>query len=440
MAHQDQLGTIHSEDAELIRLLQKNVEPLRDLSDPNFDGLIERIGDSRIVLLGESTHGTEEFYRLRAEISLRLIREKGFRLIALEADWPDVEQVNAYVQGKREDWDGFHRFPEWMWRNTAFADFANELRKNNQTESTKPVSIYGLDLYSLHSSMQAVLKYLRERDPEKMRAVLEAHDCLSPYQEDPSLYGLAVWNEQIRPCEDEVFRLLRELHAEMGNAKSDRDTQLMSAMQNARVIKNAEEYYRIMYQGNVDSWNLRDQHMFETMNFLLDYHGSDSKIIVWEHNSHVGNAYATQMAAIGEHNVGQLVKEKYHEEAYIVGFLTDHGTVAAASRWGGQMEIKNLQPARSDSFEGLFHNVQPRNFALPLRNQLPEIIDELKRPRLERAVGVLYLPRTERSSHYFKAAIAEQFDEVIWLDETHAVEPLPFVAETEEPDTYPTGL
>jgi erythromycin esterase-like protein len=421
----------------LVETIRTYAEPIQNLDAPNLDGLIERIGDSRVVLLGEATHGTAEFYKLRAEISLRLIREKNFGLIGLEADWPDVEGVNEFIRWKTDSWDGFHRFPEWMWRNTAFSEFADLLRSHNQSEGNRPVSIFGLDLYSLHASLDSVLQFLKKRDPEKMKLALAAHDCLSRWQEDPTLYGLAVWNEQIKTCEDEVFKVLRELHAELSKKSS---SGLMSAAQNARVVKNAEAYYRIMYEGSVESWNLRDQHMFDTINFLLEHHGPESKIIVWEHNSHIGNALATQMGAIGEHNVGQLVREKYGDDAYLVGFMTDHGTVAAASSWGGPMQVKSLQPTRSDSYETLFHQTGIENFFLPLRNQKEDLIEELKQPRLERAVGVLYLPQSERSSHYFKANLPEQFDEICWIDNTTAVTPTEFVIANEEPDTYPFGI
>ena len=424
---------------DLVELIKNVAEPLPNLRRPDFRGVLDRIGDSRVVLLGESTHGSDEFYRLRAQLSLELIRKKGFNLIALEADWPDVEEVNSYIHGRTPSWDGFHRFPEWMWRNTAFSDFTNILLEHNISERNPKVSIFGLDLYSLHASLDAVLRYLQRRFPEKMRSVRAAHDCLQPWQDDPTLYGLAVWNEQIKSCEPEVFTLLKELHEGL-RAKLADNHSLFSAAQNARVVKSAEEYYRTMYKGSVESWNLRDQHMFDTLKFLLDHHGEDSKIIVWEHNSHIGNALATQMGMLGEFNVGQLCREHFGSDAYSIGFLTDHGTVAAASRWGGAMQTKSLRPTRYDSYEGLFHRTELPAFFLPLRQQRNDIINHLAKPRLERAVGVLYLPESERTSHYFTANLVEQFDEVIWVDQTTAVVPLKFAAETEEADTYPFGL
>lgn len=422
----------------LVETIRNYAEPVQDLRDPDLQGLLSRIGDARVVLLGESTHGTEEFYRLRSTISRKLIEEKNFNLIALEADWPDVEGINSYIHGRAESWEGFHRFPEWMWRNTAFTDFTKTLRRYNQSERNQPVSIFGLDVYSLHASLSAVLDFLSKKDPKNLRLAEGARDCLQPWQDDPTLYGLAVWNEQIKPCENEVFALLRQLHSDL--AKKSNSEGLFSAAQNARVVKNAEEYYRVMYQGSVESWNLRDQHMFDTIQFLLEHHGPSSKIIIWEHNSHIGNALATQMGSIGEHNVGQLCRQKFGKDAYLVGLMTDHGTVAAASHWGGPMQVISLQPTRADSYETLFHQTGLPHFLLPLRNQNEELLNALQRPRLERAVGVLYLPQSERTSHYFKANLAQQFDEVCWIDETHALTPTTFVTETEEPDTFPFGI
>ncbi|MEK7356188.1 MAG: erythromycin esterase family protein [Bdellovibrionota bacterium] len=371
---------------------------------------------------------------------MSLIREKGFQLVALEADWPDVEIVNAVIHGKRESWETFRRFPEWMWRNTSFVELVNELRAHNSSEGRAPASIFGIDLYSLSSSLRAVSSFLRHRMPESAEKAMAAEACLEPWRSDPSQYGLAVWRGLIRGCEAEVLELLKTLHENRLSSSAVLSGELLSAFQNARVLRNAEEYYRSMYEGRVESWNLRDSHMFETLLVLLDHYGPDSKIVVWEHNSHLGNAAATQMGKIGEHNVGQLCKTKFGNDCYSIGFMSDHGTVAAATEWEAPVEIKALRPARPDSFEFLLHQTGVKNFFLPLKTADSQLRNELRKERLERAVGVIYLPRTERSSHYFNAKLADQFDEVCWLDETSAVEPLPMIPETGPADTYPFGL
>ena len=435
---------IPTQDKNVVRLIKDGLDPIRNLEKPDLSSLLGRIGNARVVMLGESTHGTKEFYELRAKITMSLIREKGFQLVALEADWPDAEVVNDFIHGKRESWETFRRFPEWMWRNTSFTHLVNELKTHNSSEARLPASIFGLDLYSLSSSLHAVSSFLRQRMPEIAKKATAAEECLEPWRSDPSQYGLAVWRGAIKGCEGEVLDLLKTIHEKQLASSAGLNGELLSAFQNARVLRNAEEYYRSMYEGRVESWNLRDSHMFETVLVLLDHYGSDSKIVIWEHNSHLGNASATEMGKIGEHNVGQLCKAKFGEGCYSVGFMSDHGTVAAASAWEAPVEIKALRAARPDSFEFLLHattnEADMKNFFLPLRSAHPQLRTELRKERLERAVGVIYQPQTERSSHYFNAKLTDQFDEICWLDETTAVEPLPFIPETEAADTYPFGI
>ena len=426
-----------SADASLIELIQAQAEPL-DVHRPDLDALVDRIGSSRVVLLGESTHGTEEFYDLRAALTMKLVREKGFNVVCLEADWPDMEGVNEYIHSRREEWGGFARFPEWMWRNHSFEALTRQLRAHNSSERNLPVNVYGLDLYSLSASLDNVYQFLQKQDPASADIARRAKACLHPWQFDPSQYGLAVLRGHIEGCREQIFDLLRNMHeTQMTNSASNK--RLLSALQNAKIVANAESYYRTMYESSVDSWNLRDQHMFETLLLLMDHYGPLSKVIVWEHNSHLGNAAATQMGRIGELNIGQLCKSKFGDACYNVGFMTDNGTVAAASEWDGPMEVKRLLPTRTDSFENLLHRAHG-DYLLPLRHAPEQLREALRMTRLERAVGVLYLPQSERQSHYFHASLSDQFDEICWIDETHAVKPLAHIPERGEADMKPTGL
>lgn len=440
ITRENSTGGRKSQDDKLLDLIRTNAEPIDSTRRPDLDKLVDRIGSSRVVLLGESTHGTEEFYDLRAAITMKLVRERGFNIVALEADWPDMEGVNDYIHGRRDSWSGFARFPEWMWRNHSFDDLTQTLRAHNSSERHLPVSVYGLDLYSLSASLENVYHFLQKQDPASAEVARQARACLHPWQFDPSQYGLAVLRQHIEGCREEVFTLLRSMH-EKQMAESTSNKRLLSALQNARIVANAENYYRTMYESSVDSWNLRDQHMFETLLLLLDHYGPLSKVVVWEHNSHLGNAAATQMGRIGEFNVGQLCKSKFGDDCYNIGFMTDNGTVAAASEWDGPMEVKRLLPTRTDSFENLLHRaVDHGEYFLPLRTAPEDLREALRPTRLERAVGVLYLPQSERQSHYFHASLTDQFDEICWIDETRAVKPLKHIPETTEADMMPTGL
>jgi erythromycin esterase-like protein len=429
---------------KMAAVLRADLEPFEDVHNPDLDLLMKRIDNSRVVLLGESTHGTAEFYNLRAAITRRLIEEKGFNLVAFEADWPDMERVNDYIHGRADAWSGFDRFPEWMWRNLQFGKLTRDLRKHNENHDNLPVSVFGLDLYSLASSLKSVVEFLQKTDPEAAQSALKAQSCLHPWQFDPSRYGLSVWRENLEGCREQVLELLRTMHEEqISDSTSPRE--LLSALQNARITANAEEYYRVMYESSVESWNLRDGHMFETLLLLLDHYGPQSKVIIWEHNSHLGNAAATQMGRIGEINVGQLCRSKFGDDCYSIGFMTDTGTVAAASQWDGEMEIKSLRPARKDSYEHILHEAgkelgENAAYFLPIRKGSDEVKEALSETKLERAVGVIYLPETERQSHYFHATLSDQFDEICWVDKTHAVTPMEHVPETSAPDMVPFGI
>ena len=436
-----------------------NVEIVRGIAQPltgssdDYEALLDLIGDARIVLLGEASHGTHEFYAERAAITKRLIGEKGFTVIAIEADWPDSSRVHRYVRGASDDTDpnealsGFRRFPTWMWRNTVMVEFIEWLRDFNQHVNSKraPTGFYGMDLYSLHASIDAVLAYLEKVDPDAAKRARGRYSCFDHFSREPQEYGYAATVGAIESCEDEVVEQLVELQRK-GTEFLSRDREvaaeeLFFAEQNARLVKNAEKYYRSMFRGRASSWNLRDQHMVETIDALVAHlDGSrQPKAIVWAHNSHLGDARATEMSQHGELNVGQLVQERFGSEAVLIGFSTDHGTVTAASDWGARAERKRVRPALQGSYEKLFHETGLPRFWINLRDA-DEKIDVLREPRLERAIGVIYRPETERLSHYFQARLSKQFDAVIHIDETHAVEPLERTSiwdEGELPETYP---
>jgi protein-L-isoaspartate(D-aspartate) O-methyltransferase len=420
-------------------------EPFDRLEDVRLEPLLERIGAARVVLLGEATHGTSEFYRLRARITRALIERAGFRIVAVEADWPDAARIDHYVRDRDVPpgaWQAFARFPTWLWRNRETREFVDELREfNSGLPRDERVRFAGLDLYSLYTSIDAVLRHLDQADPEAARAARQRYGCLTPWQRDPAAYGHAALRGRYRSCEAEVAKVLEDLLARRIEAERQSDERWFETVQNARLVAGAEGYYRTMYYGSHRSWNLRDRHMFDTLQQLLQFAGPDARAVVWAHNSHVGNAAATEMAARGEWNIGQLCRQAYGGQAYSIGFGTDHGVVAAASYWGGPMERKQVLPSRARSYERLCHETALPGFLLPLRRAPDDPLRrELARSRLERAIGVIYRPETELASHYFDAVLPDQFDEWIWIDRTDAVQPL----ETHElrgmPDTYPFGL
>lgn len=427
-------------------LVREVAEPIADLEQDAIDAILDRVGDAKVVLLGEATHGTSEFYRMRARLTRQLVLRKGFTVVAAEADWPDAAQIDHYARHLERPVapeTPFTRFPTWMWRNAEVAAFVEWLRAYNAEirDPERRAGFYGLDLYSLYTSIAAVLRYLDDVDPDAARVARARYGHLSPWQNDPAAYGRAVVTSGYRDCEAQVVAMLQDL-LDKRLAYAHRDGErFLDALQNARVVANAERYYRAMYYGSRESWNLRDQHMFETLQLLLSFRGPDTKAVVWEHNSHVGNAAATEMGARGELNVGMLAREVYGDAAYLVGFGTDHGTVAAATDWDGPMEVKRVRPAHPESYERLCHESGVPAFALPLRHPRRDAVrDELTAPRLERAIGVIYRPETELASHYFQAVLPVQFDEYLWFDETRAVTPLGRVETHGMPDTYPFGL
>lgn len=440
-----------SRPASVARLIAEVADPLPeiDAASPAMDALIERVGDARLVLLGEATHGTSEFYRLRAALSRALIERKGFDFVAVEADWPDAARIDDYVRGglrtNKRELAAFARFPTWMWRNREVDAFTRWLREHNakQPELSDKVGFHGLDLYSLFSSIEAVLSYLGDVDPAAAKVARARYGTLTPWQKDPAAYGLAVLAGKYESSEQHVVSILRDLLARRIEYSRNDGDRFFDAAQNARVVANAERYYRAMYYGSAASWNLRDSHMFDTLESLLAHYGPGSRGIVWEHNSHVGDARATDMGAREQLNVGQLCRAKFGSAAYLVGFGTDHGRVAAASEWGGAMEIKDIRPAHVDSYERLCHESGVPRFTLHLRDPKRRVLkDELQPERLERAIGVIYRPESELASHYFYASLPAQFDEYVWLDETGPVTALPTapVPTPDLPETYPFGL
>jgi erythromycin esterase-like protein len=422
----------------------------------DYDGLLDLIGDRRLVLIGEASHGTHDFYRERARITRRLIDECGFSAVAIEADWPDAYRVNRYVMGLSDDGDAntalsdFRRFPAWMWRNRDVLAFVEWLRARNDAHAhpATKARFYGLDLYSLRASIEAVVEYLDHVDPDEATRARARYSCFDHVGAEGQAYGYALAHLGAIPCENEVVTQLIELRRRAESyLRRDgwvADDEFFFAEQNARLVRDAEEYYQKMYRAEVSSWNLRDRHMAGTLDALiehLDRQHPRTKVVVWEHNSHVGDARSTEMGTRGELNVGQLARQRYGKESVLVGFSTFDGTVTAASDWGGQAERKRVRAASADSHEAFLHDSGGKRFWLDTAQ--PAVHAALSVPRLERAIGVIYLPETERWSHYFHARLSEQFDAVIHLDHTRAVEPLERSSlwdDGEPPETYPSGI
>jgi protein-L-isoaspartate(D-aspartate) O-methyltransferase len=418
-------------------------EPFESIGAAGLSPLLGRIGDARVVLLGECTHGTSEFYRMRARITRELIVQKGFTIVAAEADWPDAARIDRYVRHSERpaaDWTAFARFPTWMWRNRETRELVDWLRGHNRLlPAAARAAFYGLDLYSLFTSIAAVLEYLDDVDPPTARVARHRYGCLSPWETDPATYGYAALTQRYRSCENDVVRMLQDLLAarlELAEADGER---YFDAVQNARIVEQAERYYRLMYYGGPASWNHRDTHMFDTLRRVLDAHGATSRAVVWAHNSHVGDASATELGARGETNIGELCRRHFGDSAYAIGFGTDRGTVAAASNWDEPMQIKDIRPSHEHSYERVCHDSGVAQFFLGLRPAC-ELREALMEQRLERAIGVIYRPETEMASHYFAAHLPRQFDEYVWFDETSAVQPLESRELAGLPETYPFGL
>jgi protein-L-isoaspartate(D-aspartate) O-methyltransferase len=431
-------------------LIAEAAQPIDTIETVDLSPLLDRIGESRLVLLGEATHGTSEFYRFRARLTQQLIEQKGFNMVAVEADWPDAARIDHYVREHStppSEWRAFARFPTWMWRNTDMQEFVEWLRRHNamQAKPNLKVGFYGLDLYSMFSSIDEVINYLEAVDPQAAEIARERYGCLTPWQSDPATYGRAAASGEYNKCEDSVVDMLVSIMEKQAEYMANDGESFLDAMQNARLVANAEAYYRSMYKGYTSSWNMRDSHMFDTICSLLDFKQQHdekpAKIVIWEHNSHIGDARATSMSARGEHNVGQLCRSKFGDDAYLIGFGTHGGTVAAADNWGESMQVKTIRPSMEGSWERVCHDTDIPAFMLGLRKpESKELKKHLLEERPERAIGVIYRPQTELTSHYFQARLRKQFDEYIWFDQTEAVTPLDYEAMQGMPDTYPFGL
>ena len=437
----------HAHRQTLAEMIAEVGEDLPDFDDPAFGRLFDRWADRRVVLLGEASHGTAEFYRARAAITRHLIEHRGFTIVAVEADWPDAAAIDRYVRhhARREEEPPFQRFPTWMWRNTEVDALVDWMRTHNDGigDSDARAGFYGLDIYNMSGSIAAVLDYLDRVDPEAAHVARERYGCLTPWQKNPATYGQAMLSSGYAECEQAVIEQCRALLAhKLDYAREDGDS-FLDAAQNARLIAAAERYYRIMYYGGAESWNLRDTHMFNTLENLLEAKGPQAKAIVWAHNSHIGDARYTDMGASrDELNIGQLCRQRFGAQAALIGFGTHSGTVAAATDWDGDMEVKQVRPSRPDSYERLFHDSRrPRALLDLAQDRNPAMHRALLAPRLERFIGVIYRPETERWSHYSEACLSRQFNAYVWFDETEAVTPLgPQHARAGVPDTYPFGL
>jgi erythromycin esterase-like protein len=420
--------------------------PLRNEDD--LDPLLDRIGDRRIVLLGEASHGTAEYYDWRRRISERLIREKQFSFIAVEGDWPDCYQLNRYARRLPNAGENAHsvahafdRWPTWMWANEEVVNLIEWLRQyNDGIPLGERVGFYGLDVYSLWQSIEAVIKYLRRVDPEAALATRRAYACFDPYHQDVQAYARATMLVPAS-CEEDTVEVLIELRRKAAEYHDESPEAYFNAEQNALVARNAERYYRAMVHGGPDSWNLRDTHMVETLTRLLDRYGPASKAVVWEHNTHVGDARATDMKRAGLVNVGQLAREQFgDDEVYIAGFASYQGTVIAGQEWGSEMRRMRVPAAAHDSWEAVLHDAAPTDKLL----LMPEIerAEEAWEMRGHRAIGVVYDPEWERAGNYVPTVLPQRYDALLYIDESHALHPIhmPAFVDGEPPETYPTGM
>ncbi|AZE49115.1 Erythromycin esterase, putative [Pseudomonas chlororaphis] len=438
----------HIDQAAITPLLRQYTEPLPELNSSAFGEMFDRYADARVVMIGEASHGTSDFYQARAAITRRLIEQHGFNIVAVEADWPDAGHVDRYVRGLAHSaWRRhiFSRFPTWMWRNSEVKGFAHWLHQfNHQHAPERRVEFRGLDVYSLRNSIHEVLSYLDRVDPQLAREARRRYGCLTPWQDDPALYGHFVERGGLMPCEQPVIEQLNVMLAEQMAGLVKDDEAFFDATQNARVVLSAEHYYRAIYRGSTASWNLRDRHMFDTLRALLEHRGPQAKAVVWAHNSHIGNAAATEMGWKGQFNIGQLCRNAFGRDVVLIGMGTDRGQVAAADDWDGDLLLKDIRPSRPDSWEYQFLKVGVAASLTDWRDpQRKELRRALSKPLLERAIGVIYRPESERASHYFEAVLAEQFDAMLWIEQTKPVTALPLPKNQElepEDETFPFGV
>jgi erythromycin esterase len=432
---------------ELVAAVRSLGQPLN--APPDLDTLIERVGEARLVLLGEASHGTHEYYVWRGSITRRLIEEKGFSFVAVEGDWPDCYRVNRFVKGfrdveqsAREVLHAFDRWPTWMWANEEVVEFIERLRIYNAgLPEAERVGFYGLDVYSLWNSLYQVLAYLRRHDPAALPAARRAFQCFEPFGEDVQRYAQATrWIDA--SCEQEVVSMLAELSRADKPYPPDGREAHFNAEQNALVTKNAESYYRTMVEGGPESWNVRDRHMVETLERLIRYHGPQSKAIVWEHNSHIGDARFTDMADDGMVNVGQLVRQAHSlQDVALVGFGSYQGSVIAGEEWEAPMERMQVPPARPGSWEEVFHRAVAADRMLLFDNVRAN--EDFLEERGHRAIGVVYHPEYEQFGNYVPTVLPLRYDAFLYFDESHALAPLHDVrerADHEVPETFPSGV
>ncbi|TPK72708.1 protein-L-isoaspartate(D-aspartate) O-methyltransferase [Mesorhizobium sp. B2-4-18] len=442
--HDENASVREARAPPLPQQIARAAEDLPQIDDPAFGAMFDRFGSRRVVLLGEASHGTSEFYRARAAVTRRLLQRHGFTIVAVEADWPDAAQINRYVRGGERRSDAqplFQRFPTWMWRNAEVSEFIGWLHEYNRDVPghARKAGFYGLDLYNMSGSIATVLAYLDKVDPEAAAVARERYGCLMPWQNEPSTYGRAALRPGYRTCEEAVVRQCMDLFE---RSMMEGDGDLLDAKQSARLVASAERYYRVMYYGGAETWNLRDRHMFETLDQLLEAHGPKSKAVVWAHNSHIGDARHTDMGTVrDELNIGQLCRERFGAQTALIGFGTDTGTVACASDWDREMEVKDVNPSLPGSFERLCHESGKPSFLLDFERH-GQLGADLAAPRPERYIGVIYRPETERLSHYMDSSVSRQFDAFVWFDRTSAVTPLSKPADSigKVPDTFPFGI
>jgi erythromycin esterase-like protein len=425
--------------------IREAIEPLPDIDDPAFAEAFDRYADCRVVLLGEASHGTSEFYRARAAITKRLVERHGFRIVAAEADWPDAAVIDRHVRHREPNPEAeppFTRFPTWMWRNAEVASLFRWMRAwNEHRPMAERAGFYGLDLYSLNASIRSVIDYLDDVDPETAAVARERYACLTPWAKDPAHYGLAALTYGHARCEDAVLAMLREMLDKRIEYVGRDGADWLEAEQNARLVANAENYYRAMYEGAAESWNVRDSHMAETLIQVMKAHGPSSRAVVWAHNSHIGDARFTDMGRErGELNLGQLCREHFGADAALIGFGTHAGTVAAASNWDSPMRVMQVRPSMEGSVERQFHDAGEPRGVLHLRDADPDLRTDLLVDRLERFIGVIYRPDTERWSHYAEASLAKQFDAYVWFDRTRGGESHDGPHARGVPETYPFGV
>lgn len=432
-----------NQDLKTVRELTANSHKLNSSTD--LDPLLDQIGNSSYVLLGEASHGTHEYYTWRTAISQKLIREKDFSFIAVEGDWPDCYKINRYVKGYADAGSSavevlkeFKRWPTWMWANWEIAALMEWMREYNRSRLIdKKVGFYGLDVYSLWESMEVIVKYLRREDPKAAQLAIDAIRCFEPYEEGQD-YARAMLNMSA-DCTDEVLHLLQAVTRRSRNYDHDREASLNAEM-NAKVIANAEKYYRSMVSFRDESWNLRDTHMVETMEAIMQFHGKKASGIVWAHNTHVGDARYTDMKDEGLWNVGQLLREKHakKEGVYIVGFASFEGSVIAGKMWGGKMQVMDVPPAVKGSIESVLHQDSAENKLILLDN--PYWKERFNDYRGHRAIGVVYHPQRERGN-YVPTLLPSRYDALIFIDKSKALHALHLKPDlTETPETYPFGF